>query len=109
MPLLEKNYCEIRSIMYEQDLKVVINLKKKKKSIFHPFKPRGVGDGGGGGGIFAHGKFKFILFLNDLWCEPETLWLFLTFTRDFLLKKKLKKILNFQGVTYFFTGGIAKK
>ena len=23
--------------------------------------------------IFAHGKFKFKLFLSDLWYEPETL------------------------------------
>ena len=29
--------------------------------------------------IRARGKFKFKLFLNDLWYEPETLWLFLTF------------------------------
>ena len=36
-------------------------------------------------------KFKFKLFLNDLWYEPETLWLFLTFTRDYFAEKKLKK------------------
>ena len=40
--------------------------------------------------IFAGGKFK--LFLNDWWYEPETLWLFLTFTRDYFAeKKKFKK------------------
>ena len=61
-------------------------------------------------GYFARGKFKFKLFLNGLWYEPETLWLFLTFTRDYFAeKKKFKKIIKFQGVTYFFTGGIVKK
>ena len=33
----------------------------------------------------------------------------IAFTRDYFDEKKLKKILNFQGVTYFFTGGIVKK
>ena len=42
--------------------------------------------------IFAHGKFKFKLFLSDLWYEPETLWLFLTFTEGFFAEKKWKKI-----------------
>ena len=59
--------------------------------------------------IFARGKFKFKLFLNGLWYEPETLRLFLTFTSNYFAGKKIKKILNFQGVTYFFTGGIVKK
>ena len=69
---------------------------------FNPTKPGGV--------IFASGKFKFKLFLNNLWYEPETLWLFLTFTRDYFAEKKKKeKILNCQAVTYFFTGGIVKK
>ena len=45
----------------------------------------------GGGVIFAHGKFKFKLFLNDLWYERETLWLFLTFTRDYTGETKRKK------------------
>ena len=35
----------------------------------NPIKP----EGGGGGDIFARGKFKFNLFLNGLWYEPETL------------------------------------
>ena len=40
--------------------------------------------------IFAHGKFKFKLFLSDLWYEPETLWLFLTFTEGFFAEKNEK-------------------
>ena len=62
----------------------------------------------GGKVIFARGKFKFKLFLNDLWYEPETLWLFLTFTRDYFAEKEMKKILTFQGGTYFFTGVLSK-
>ena len=37
--------------------------------VFNPIKP---GDGGRGVN-FARGKFKFKLFLNGLWYEPETL------------------------------------
>ena len=40
----------------------------KWKGEFNPIKP-----GGGGGVIFACGKFEFKLFLNDLWYEPESL------------------------------------
>ena len=36
-------------------------------SFFNPIKP------GGMEVIFARGKFKFKLFLNGLWYEPETL------------------------------------
>ena len=48
-----------------------------------------------------------LLSLNDLWYEPETLWLFLTFTRDYFAEKKSN--FKFSGVTYFFAGGIDKK
>ena len=65
--------------------------------------------GDGRGVIFVRGKFKFELFLSGLWYEPNTLWLFLTFTRASFAGKKFKKILNFQGVTYFFSGDIVKK
>ena len=65
---------------------------------------------GGRGAIFARGKFKCKLFLNELQYEPETSWLFLSLTRDQKKKKFfLKKILSFQGVTYLFSGDIAKK
>ena len=48
--------------------------------------------GGGGGGTFACSKFTCKLYLNGLWYDPETYWLFLTFTRDYFAeKKKLKK------------------
>ena len=47
-----------------------------------PIKP------GGWGVIFAHAKFKFKLFLNSLWYESETLWLFLIFTRNYNSGKK---------------------
>ena len=41
----------------------------KKFGIFiNPIEPEG-----GGEVIFACGKFKFKLFLNGLWYEPETL------------------------------------
>ena len=53
--------------------------------LFNPIKP------GGRGVIFASGKFKFKLFLNGLWYEPETLWIFLTFTRDYFAGKKNSK------------------
>ena len=49
----------------------------------------------GGGGHFARGKFKLKLFLNDLWYAPETLLLFLTFTRDYFTKKKIGKNVEF--------------
>ena len=39
--------------------------------------------------IFFHSKFKFKLFLNDLWYAPETLRLLLTFTRDYYAEKKI--------------------
>ena len=64
------------------------------------------------GVIFARGKFKFKLFLNDSRYELETLLLFLTFTKSYFFekkKKKSKKISNFQGVTYFLTEGIVRK
>ena len=51
--------------------------------MLNPIKPVG-----GGGVIFARGKFKFKLFLNSLWYEPETLLLFLTSTRDYFTGKK---------------------
>ena len=38
---------------------------------------------------FCPGKFKFKLFLNDLWYEPETIWLFLNFTRDYFAEKTI--------------------
>ena len=38
----------------------------------YPIKPED-GGGGAGGVIFAHSKFKFKLFLNGLWYEPENL------------------------------------
>ena len=66
--------------------------------------------GGRGGVILARDRFKFKLFLNDSWYEPETLLLFLTFTKGYFSeKKKIEKISNFQQVTYFLTGGIVKK
>ena len=64
------------------------------------------------GVIFARGKFKFKLFLNDSRYELETLLLFLTFTKSYFFekkKKKSKKISNSQGVTYFLTEGIVRK
>ena len=60
-----------------------------------------------GGVIFARIKFKFKLFLKDLWYEPETLCLFLFFTRNYLAEKRIQKF--FQELTYFFTGGNSKK
>ena len=77
--------------------------------MFNLIKPEGGGGGGRGQVIFASGKFKFKLFLNSFWYEPETLWLFLTFSRDYFARKKIQKILNFEGVTHFFTSGIVKK
>ena len=50
------------------------------------------GEGRGWVGIiFARGKFEFKSFLNGLWYEPETLWIFLTFTRDDFAEKKYSK------------------
>ena len=59
----------------------------------------------GEGGIFTSSKFKFKSFLNDLWFESETLWLFLTFTRDCFAEKHTEKILSYQEVMHFCTGG----
>ena len=61
--------------------------------------------GRGWGVVFACGKFKFELFLNDLWHE-----IFVTFTRNYFAekKKKMKKIIDFQEVTYFLPGELSK-
>ena len=69
---------------------------------FNPSNP-------GGGAIFARGKFKFKLILNSLCYEPETSWLFLTFTGDYFAGKKIQKNIKLSGGKNFFTGGIAKK
>ena len=61
------------------------------------------------GGHFCPWQIKIKLFLNDLWYEPKTLWLLLTFTRDYFAEQKFEKMLIFQGVTYFFSGGVVKK
>ena len=47
------------------------------------------------GVIFARRKFKFKLFLNDLWYEPETLCLFLNFSRNYFAEKKNSKNIKF--------------
>ena len=59
--------------------------------------------------IFVRSKFKIKLFLNDLWYEPETLWLVLTFTKYYFAEKEIEKTLNFQMVTYLFTMGYCQK
>ena len=38
-----------------------------------------------------------------------TLWLLLTFTRNYFAEQKFERMLIFQGVTYFFSGGVVKK
>ena len=63
---------------------------------------------GGRGGHFAHGKFKFKLFLNGLWYEPETLWLFLTFTSDCFTEKKIQKYIKFSGGNISLPGVLSK-
>ena len=55
---------------------------KVPNNILNPIKP------GGWGVFFAHSKFKFKLFLNDLWYESESLWIFLTVTEDCFAEKK---------------------
>ena len=49
--------------------------------------------------MFARGKLKFKLFLNDLWYEPETLW----FWKKLKKKKKIKflvgNIFLYRGIT----------
>ena len=62
--------------------------------------------GRGWGVVFSCGKFKFELFLNDLWHE-----IFVTFTRNYFAEKKKKNEKNnrFSGGNIFFTGGIVKK
>ena len=60
---------------------------------------------GGDGLIFASGKFKIKLFLNGLWYEPETLWLFLTFTRDYFARKKIQQNIKLSGVNIFLFRG----
>ena len=60
-----------------------------------------------GGIISARSKFK--LFLNGLWYEPETLWLFLTFTRDYFTEKKIEKNIKFSGGNIFLYRGYCQK
>ena len=56
----------------------------------------GGGRGGGGGVIFGRSKFKFTLFLNGLWDQPETLWLLLTFNRGYFAEeKKIQRNIKF--------------
>ena len=62
-----------------------------------------------GGVIFARSKFKFKLFLNGLWYEPETLWLFLTFTRYYLAEKKIEKSIKFSVGNIFLYWGYFQK
>ena len=67
------------------------------------------GKWGGGGVIFVGGKFRFKLFLNDLWYEPETFWLFLTFTKDYFDGKKFQKITKLPGGNMFLYHGYFQK
>ena len=62
-----------------------------------------------GGHFYPKFKFKFRLFLNDLWYEPETLLLFLTFTRDYFAEKKIEKNIKLSGGKIFLYQGIVKK
>ena len=48
--------------------------------------------------IFAWGYFEVKQFLNDVWYEHETKWLFLTLTNDYFPKKNIEKSIKFQGV-----------
>ena len=70
------------------------SLSAKFAKILNPVKPGGI--------IFTRGKFKFKLFLNDLWDEPQTLWLFLTFTRDYFAEKNWKKYQIFRGNIFLY-------
>ena len=59
--------------------------------------------------IFARDKFEFKLFLNGLWYEPETVRLFLSFTRDyFAAKKSSKKYQTFRG-SHISLPGVSSK
>ena len=69
----------------------------------NPIKPRG------GGVILARGKFKLKSFLNDLWYEPETLWLSLTFTRDYFAEKRNWKNIKFSGGNIFLYRGYCQQ
>ena len=68
-----KNNCQIENqyslntLMYQESLKV------KHFELLGPNFRDGSGGGLVGGGHFARGKFKFKLFLNGSWYEPETL------------------------------------
>ena len=59
--------------------------------------------------IFAPGRFKFKLFLNDLWYEPETLWIFLTFNRDYFAAEKITKNIKLLGGNIFLYRGYCQK
>ena len=41
-------------------------------------------------------EFNFFFFLNGLWYEPETLWLFLTFIKDYFTEKQKFRSYNLQ-------------
>ena len=64
---------------------------------FNPIKP------GRGGVIFARSKLKLKLFLND------TLWLFLTFTRDYFCWKKNWQNIKFSGGNIFLYRAYCQK
>ena len=82
---LEKNICKAAKFLWHRENAEFQELYLTLSSL--------VGERGGGGGgiIFARGKFKFKVFLNDLCYGPETLWLFLTFIRDYFAEKKVWK------------------
>ena len=100
---LEKNICKAAKFLWHRENAEFQELYLTLSSLVG-------GRGGGGGIIFARGKSKFKLFLNDLWYEPETLWLFLTFTRDYFAeKKKKRKNIKLSGGNLFLYRGYCQK
>ena len=67
--------------------------------------------GGRGRVILARDRFKFKLFLNDSWYEPETLLLFVTFTKGYFSekKKKIEKNIKFSAGNIFPYWGYCQK
>ena len=81
--------------------------KINDKQIINPIKHGGGGGGGGRHFCPRAPNLNLIIYeqLKNLRYEPETLWLFLTFTRDYFAEKNIDKNIKFlKGNIFLYRG-----